>query len=54
MLKLTLTDGEIVIGTPNYVTEDDAQIRLPDGGFRTVERVRVEKVERLAKGGSDA
>lgn len=48
-LKLTLADGEIVNGRPNYVDQTHAEIRTPDG-LRWIERATIEKTEHAPKG----
>lgn len=56
MLKLTLTTGETIVGTPNYVTERIAQIHLAEGNgkltdWRVVPRHAITRVERPKRGG---
>jgi|tagenome__1003787_1003787.scaffolds.fasta_scaffold19475333_1 hypothetical protein len=45
MLKITIGDDEIIVGTPNYVSTEIAEIRLADGTFRTVSRADITRIE---------
>ena len=50
MLKLKLTSGEEITGTPNYATATAVEIRLPDGSFRDLKRAEIETVTRPKRG----
>lgn len=45
MLKITIGDDEVIVGTPNYVTTEIVEIRLATGKFRTVSRDEITRVE---------
>lgn len=45
MLKITLGNDEVIVGTPNYTTVEIVEIRLADGKFRTVSRDEITRVE---------
>jgi hypothetical protein len=49
LLKLTLTSGETIVGTPNYVTTKIADLKLVNDGFRTVRRCQITKIERVKR-----
>jgi hypothetical protein len=51
MLKITLASGEVITGTPNYVTESIAEIKIGADKFRTIARSEITAVIKAGKAG---